>query len=71
MTKRVAWKMLHDGSRTLVRDLRNKPEGYEEYKPVRFRKIVNGSGASACWAIPVRENPETLIQLGLTREERK
>ncbi len=68
---RVAWTFRHNEGSSLVRDLNNLPDEYSEYKPVRFRKLVNGSGAPFCWAVAMRENPEKLIEVGLAREAAK
>ena len=71
INRNLVWKLKHNGGKALVRDLREKPEGYAHFKPIRFRRVVNGSGASACWGIRVKEEPERLIELGLTRENLK
>lgn len=69
VTKSLVWKLQHHGSKALVRDLRDKPEGYEQYDPIRFQHLVQGSGASACWGFKVPEDPARLIELGLIREK--
>lgn len=69
VSRNVIWKLRHNDGKSLVRDLSNKPEGYEQYKAVRFRQVVNGSGASACWGIKTKETARDLIKIGLTREE--
>lgn len=71
VTRNLAWKLQHNSSKSLVRDLRNLPEEYQGLEPVRFRRLVHGSGASACWSIKVPEEPEQLIALGLMRESQK
>ncbi len=67
-TKNVAWRMRHSEGRALVRDLKNRPGDFQQYKPVRFRGLVNGTGASACWSIATKEAPDRLIGISLTRE---
>lgn len=67
--RNLIWPLKHNGGRALVRDLREKPEGYEDFRAVRFRKFVKGSGASACWGIRAKEDPKRLIKIGLRREE--
>lgn len=64
----VVWKLRQSDGKGLVRDLRDVPDGYEEFDTVRFREEVTGSGASACWGIKVTEDPEKLIAVGLARE---
>lgn len=64
----VAWRMRHSEGRALVRDLKNRPGDFQQYKPVRFRRLVNGSGASACWSIATKERADRLINISLTRE---
>ena len=64
----VVWTMRQNDGSSLVRDLRELPEGYEEFEPVRFRTHVQGSGAPYCWGVKLKENPTALIELGLTRE---
>ena len=66
--RNLIWKLRHNEGNGLVRDLRNKPEGYEGFTPVRFRRVVNGPGASACWGIETKESARELIRIGLTRE---
>ena len=66
--RNLIWKLRHNEGNGLVRDLRNKPEGYEGFTPVRFRRVVNGPGASACWGIETKESARDLIRIGLTRE---
>lgn len=63
----VVWRMRQDEGRALIRDLKDKPEAYEGYEPVRFRRLVTGTGAPACWGIAVREHPVPLIEIALTR----
>lgn len=67
-TRNLIWKLRHNEGKGLVRDLKNRPEGYEDFKPVRFRRVVQGPGASACWGIRTKENARDLIKIGLTRE---
>lgn len=65
---RVVWPLRHNEGRALVRDLRNAPEDYEEFQTVRYRNYIDGNGAPYCWGILLREKPEKLIEVGLTRE---
>ena len=62
------WTLRHNEGRALIRDLKNLPDEYDEYEPVRYRKHIQGSGAPYLWGVVVRERPEKLIELGLTRE---
>lgn len=68
INRNVVWKLKHNDGQSLVRDLRERPEGYERFKPIRFRRVVKGSGASACWGIRTKESPRRMIEIGLTRE---
>lgn len=68
ISRRVMWGLRHNEGRALIRDLRNLPDEYDEFKPVRYRKHIKGKGAPYCWGIAVKENPRRLIKLGLTRE---
>lgn len=67
-TRELVWKLRHNDGNGLVRDLRDRPDGYEAFDPVRFRSFVTGPGASACWGIRAKENARDLIRIGLTRE---
>jgi hypothetical protein len=67
--RNVIWKLKHNEGKALVRDLQNMPDGYEQFTPVRFRRVVNGPGASACWGVRTKEAPRSLIQIGLLREQ--
>lgn len=62
------WTLRHNEGRALIRDLKNLPEDYDAYDPVRYRRHIKGSGAPYCWGVLVQERPEDLIELGLTRE---
>lgn len=67
--RNLIWPLKQNGGRSLVRDLKERPEGYEEFNPVRFRRFIKGTGASACWGIRTKEEPSRLIHIGLCREE--